>query len=438
MSKVFHRTAKSLPVAVKGEGVWITDRAGRKYLDASSGGVGLTCLGFRHPRVVEAITRQASTLPFIHSSLFTTDPLEELADELVTNAPPGLEKAFFVSGGSEAIEAALMIAKQCAVVRGELRRNHVISRHKSFHGGTIATLGVGDFRVRKKLFEGFLPDTIKVSAPYEYREMRSGETDQMYGERLAKELEAAIGDAGPETILAFIAETVSGGGVGALSSPPGYFKRVREICDRHGIFLILDEVYCGLGRTGKLHACEAEGIVPDILVVAKGLAAGFAPIGAVLTKGRIHEEIKSFGGGFTHSGHTLSCVAALVVQRTVREEGLVENAEVQGNLLRRLLEERFGNHRYTGDIRGRGMMQAIEFVSDRNTKEPFDPEKGLAAKISQACLNEGLICWAMNGVVDGYRGDHVMLAPAFIVRPEEVHDIVDRLERGLDKALERV
>ncbi|MDB5576283.1 MAG: aspartate aminotransferase family protein [Bradyrhizobium sp.] len=436
MSKVFHRTsALSLPVAVSGEGIWISDREGRRYLDASSGGVGLTCLGYSHPRVVEAVVRQASTLPFIHPVLFTTDPLEQLADELVSHAPPGIVRAFFTSGGSEAVEAALMIAKQCAVSRGQPGRNKIISRRKSFHGGTIATLGIADHGVRKKALEGILPDAIRIAAPYAYREMDPSESPEAYGLRIAEELETAIRAAGAETVLAFIAETVCGGGYGALTPPPGYYKRVREICDRHGILLILDEVYCGLGRTGTLHACEQDGIVPDLLVVAKGLAAGFAPIGSVLAAATVFDSMGSFGGGFTHSGHTLSCAAALAVQQTVREEGLVENSAKQGALLRTLLEERFGNHRHVGDIRGRGLMQAVELVADRGTKDTFDPALKLGPRIAQEARDRGLICWVGSGTADGNRGEHIMLSPPFIVTPSDVAEIVGRLGEAVDAAL---
>jgi adenosylmethionine-8-amino-7-oxononanoate aminotransferase len=441
MSKVFHRTADTdLPVAVSGEGIWITDRNGQRYMDASSGGVGLTCLGYSHPKVAEALARQAATLPFIHPTLFTTDPLEALAEELVDHAPAGLTRAFFTSGGSEAIEAAVMIAKQAAVAMGQPKRNRIISRDKSFHGGTTMTLGIADHKPRKKILDGILPDAIHISAPYGYRDSRDGETPEAYGLRIADELEAAILAAQTDSILCFIAETVCGGGYGALTPPAGYYKRIREICDRHGIFFILDEVYCGLGRTGTLHACEQDGVVPDLLVVAKGLAAGFAPIGAVLVSGPIHQVIAektgSFGGGFTHSGHALSCAAALAVQTIVREEKLVANAATQGRFLRDSLETRFGNHRHVGEVRGRGLMQAIELVADRGRKDTFDPALKIAPRISAAARARGLICWVGSGTVDGTRGEHVMLSPAFIVTPQDVEEIVGRLGEAVDAVLQ--
>jgi adenosylmethionine-8-amino-7-oxononanoate aminotransferase len=326
------------------------------------------------------------------------------------------------------------------VAMGQPGRNRIVSRRKSFHGGTTTTLGIADHAPRKALLKGILAEAIHISPTYEYRDRLVEETPEQYGLRIANELEEAILAAEPDTILAFIAETLGGGGYGALVPPPGYFKRIREICDKYGILLILDEVYCGLGRTGHLHACEAEGIVPDLLVVAKGLAAGFAPIGSVLVSSKVHDMIISgtggFGGGYTHSGHTQSCAAALAVQQIVREEGLVENAARQGELLTRLLYERFGNHRHVGDIRGRGMMQAIELVADRTDKSTFDPTLKLAPRIARAALDRGLICWAGSGTVDGTRGEHVMIAPPFIVTAEDVGQIVERLGDAVDAALQ--
>lgn len=442
MSKVFHRKSNQvLPMAVSGSGVWLSDADGRRYLDAGASGAGLTALGHGNARIAEAVGGQAAKLAFIHGALFTTEPLEELAGELVANAPAGLERVFFTSGGSEANEAAIMMAKQCASETGHPERHKIISRRNSFHGATMGLLGLSGDILRQKPFEGILRTSIKVAPTYAYREKRAEETDEQYGRRIADELETAIEAAGPETVLAFIAETVGGSSSGALTAPPGYFKRVREICDRHGVFFILDEVYCGLGRTGRAHACEAEGIVPDFLVVAKGLAAGYAPIGAVLTTSAIHDTIANgsgnFKGGFTHSGHTLSCAAALAVQRTVREDGLVANAAIQGARMRQLLEERFGNHRHVGDIRGRGLLQSIELVADRGAKTPFSPDLKLAAHIMRESMEAGLLCNAAGGTVDGVRGEHVLLAPPFIVDGAEVEQIVDRLGKAVDRAVEK-
>ena len=443
MTHVFHRRSNSsLDKAVRGEGVWLIGADGRRYLDAGGSGAGMTALGHGDARVADAIAHQAGTLAFIHGALFTTDPLEELADELARDAPAGLDRIFFTSGGSEANEIALMMARQIAYERGEDARHKIISRRNSFHGATIGLLGLSGDIARQRPFAGLIGGSIKIAPTYAYREQLVEETDEAYGRRIADELEIAIKAAGPETVLAFIAETVGGSSSGALTAPPGYFRRVREICDRYGVALILDEVYCGLGRTGTAHACLSEEVVPDYLVVAKGLAAGFAPIGAVFASSQVHDTIAeglgAFRGGFTHSGHTLSCAAALSVQGIVREEKLIANAARQGALLRSMLEERFGNHRHVGDIRGRGLLQSIELVADRTTKAPFAPQQRLAAAISREARAAGLIVNAAAGTIDGLTGDHVLLAPPFVVTRDEIATIIERLGNAVDRALASV
>lgn len=443
MTHVFHRkSAQALPKATHGEGAWLIDAGGKRYLDAGGSGAGMTALGHGDARVADAIARQAGTLAFIHGALFTTEPLEELAAELVRDAPAGLSRVFFTSGGSEANEVAVMMAKQVAFERGEHARHKIISRRNSFHGATIGLLGLSGDIARQRPFSGLIGGSIKVAPTYAYREQRAEETDEAYGQRIADELETAIKAAGPVTVLAFIAETIGGSSSGALTAPPGYFRRVREICDRYGVALLLDEVYCGLGRSGTAHACLAENVVPDYLIAAKGLAAGFAPIGAVFTSDRVHDVIAAgagaFRGGFTHSGHTLSCAAAVAVQRIVRTEGLIENVARQGALLRTMLEERFGNHRHVGDVRGRGLLQSIELVADRTSKAPFAPQQRLAAAISREANAAGLIVNAASGTIDGLTGDHVLLAPPFIVSREDVETIVERLGDAVDRAVAAV
>lgn len=440
MTNVFHRKSdRTLPMAVRGEGIWLIDDAGNRYLDGGGSGAGMTALGHGNAEIAEAIASQARLLSFIHGALFTTEPLEQLAEELARSAPAGLTRVFFASGGSEANEVALMMAKQVAHEKGEDSRHKIISRRNSFHGATIGLLGVSGDVLRQRPFAALIGDSIKIAPTYGYRDQRIDESDADYGLRVANELDTAIRAAGPETVLAFIAETIGGSSSGALTAPPGYYERVREICDAHGVALVLDEVYCGLGRSGTAHACLQENVIPDYLVVAKGLAAGYAPIGAVVTSESVHKTIANgtgaFRGGFTHSGHTLSCTAALAVQRIVRERGLIANVAQQGARLSTLLLDRFGNHRHVGEVRGRGLLQSIELVADRDSKAPFERTQGIAPAIAREAVKLGLIVNAAQGTVDGVRGDHVLLAPPFIIDSDELATMVERLGDAVDRAV---
>jgi adenosylmethionine-8-amino-7-oxononanoate aminotransferase len=439
MTHVLHRQLlQDYPSAVLASGVTIRDANGKEYLDAS-GGAAVSCLGHSNPDVRAAMHAQIDRVDFAHTGFFTTPVAEELADELVKHAPAGISHVYFTSGGSESVEAALKIARQYFVERGEPQRRHFIGRLQSYHGNTIGALSVGGNQWRRRPFAPILIAAQHVSPCYEYRHRRADETPEAYGQRLASELSDKIDELGGDTVIAFIAETVVGATLGAVPAVPGYFKSVREICDRHGILLILDEVMCGIGRTGTLHACEQEGIAPDLMTIAKGLGGGYAPIGAVLVNGKIIDTIKAGSGFFQHGhtylGHPLSCAAALAVQRVIQRDGLLANVREQGTHLTRRLRERFGNHPFVGDIRGRGLFQAIELVADRNSKEPFDPAKKLHARIKKEAMAHGLIVYPMGGSVDGQRGDHVLLAPPFIVDNGIVDMIVERLGDSVDAAL---
>jgi adenosylmethionine-8-amino-7-oxononanoate aminotransferase len=382
---------------------------------------------------------QLDKLAYAHTSFFTTEAAEELGRDLVDHAPPGISHAYFVSGGSEAVEAALKMARQYFVEIGEPRRRHFIARRQSYHGNTLGALAVGGNAWRRKQFGPLLIETHHVSPCYEYRDRRADETPLQYGERLAQELEAKIEEVGSTTVIAFIAETVGGATAGAIPPVEGYFRRVREVCDRHGILLILDEVMCGMGRTGTLHACEQEGVAPDLMVVAKGLGGGFAPIGAVLVRDKVFAAFREGSGlfqhGHTYMGHPLACAAALAVQRVIRRDNLLANVRRQGEHLMRRLGERFGNHHYVGDIRGRGLFQAIELVEDRAGKAPFAPTHKLNARIKQEAMARGLMVYPMGGTIDGVRGDHVLLAPPFIAAASDIDTIVERLGEAVDAAV---
>src|SRR5260370_15936246 len=403
MTHVLHRTiAHRYPTAVSGQGIFIRDETGKDYIDAS-GGAAVSCLGHSQPDIIGAMRAQLDKLEYAHTSFFTSQAAEELADDLVAHAPKGLGHAFFVSGGSEAIEAALKLARQYFVERAEPQRRFLIARRQSYHGVTLGALAVGGREWQRRPFAPLLIETHHVSPVYEYRERRADETSEAYGERLAAELNAQIEELRGANVIAFVAETVVGATMGVVPAVPGYFKRVREMCDRHGILLILDEVMCGMGRTGTLHACEQEGVSPDILAIAKGLGGGYAPIGATLMHDRIFKAIADGSGAFQHShtytGHPLACAAALAVQRVIRRDDLLSNVRRQGARLARRLQERFGNHPFVGDIRGRGLFQGLELVADRGTKDPFPPGRKLHAQVKREAIPPGLSFYPIGGPV---------------------------------------
>ncbi len=442
MSHVFYRQlAETYPVAVRGEGCEIIDRDGRRYLDAS-GGAAVSCLGHSHPRVIAAIKAQLDAIPYAHTGFFTSEPAEALAERLVAAAPPGMDRVYFVSGGSEAVEAALKLARQYHVERGEPQRDRFIARRQSYHGNTLGALAVGGNAWRRRLFEPLLIGVEHVTPCYPYRERRPGESDEAFVGRLVAEIEARIATVGPDRVIAFVAEPVVGATLGAVPALPGYFRRIRELLDRHGILLILDEVMCGMGRTGTLYACEQEGVVPDIVTIAKGLGAGYQPIGAMIVHRRVVEAVRRGSGffqhGHTYMGHPTACAAALAVQEVIAEDDLLARVRRMGELLAQRLEDRFGQHPHVGDIRGRGLFRGLEFVRDRETKAPFDPALRLHARIKKAAMARGLMCYPMGGTIDGRRGDHLLLAPPFIVSETEIEAIVDRLDGALGDALAEI
>jgi len=439
VSRVFHRDPRQdYPVAVRGEGAYLIDRDGRRYLDAS-GGAAVSCLGHSDESVVRAIQAQLEKLPFAHTSFFTNEPLEALADTLISHAPAPLEMAYFVSGGSEAIEAALKLARQYFVEKGEPQRRYLIGRRQSYHGNTLGALAVGGNAWRRRQFQPLLIEASHVSPCYAYRDQGQGEPDVAYGERLAAELEAEIQRLGADQVIAFVAETVVGATLGAVPPVAGYFRRVREVCDRHGVLLILDEVMCGMGRCGTLYAFEQEGVVPDLVTVAKGLGAGYQPIGATLVASPIYDTIRAGSGFFQHGhtylGHAAACAGALAVQRRLHEDGLLAAVAPLGTRLAQKLRAAFDGHPHVGDIRGRGLFWGLELVADRASKAPFDPKLRVHARLKQAALRAGLLCYPMGGTLDGVRGDHVLLAPPFIVGERELDELVGKLGEALDVAL---
>lgn len=445
-SHILHRQLRgNYPVAVSAQGCWITDAAGNKYLDAS-GGAAVSCLGHGHPDVLAAMHAQIDRVTYAHTSFFSTGVAEQLADTLIASAPSSAghrtSHVYLVSGGSEAMEAALKLARQYFVEKGEPQRARFIARRNSYHGNTLGALAVGGNQWRRRQFAPLLIDVEHVAPTYAYRDQRDGESPAQYGERLARELADTVERIGGENVIAFVAETVGGATSGALTPPPGYFKRVREICDRHGMLLILDEVMCGMGRTGTLHACQQEAITPDLMAIAKGLGGGYQPVGAVLIGAKVVDAIGAGSGFFQHGhtylGHPMACAAALAVQRVLTRDNLVERCAQQGAQLGVRLSEAFREHPHVGDVRGRGLFQAIELVSDRGSKQPFDPALKLHAKIKKAAMAAGLMCYPMGGTIDGVQGDHVLLAPPFIISDDELDLLVQRLNQAVGLAVRSV
>ena len=435
---VFHRSTRSgLPTVVGGRGIELIAADGRRFIDAC-GGAAVSCLGHGHPVVTRAIARQAEAIAYAHTSFFTNEPAEALADRLAAAAPACLSRVYFVDNGSAAVETALKMARQYQIERGAPGRMRVISRRQSYHGNTLGALAVSGNLGRRAPYEPFLFEASRIDPCFEYRYARDGQTAEDYGRQAAAALEAEILRVGPETVMAFIAETVVGATTGAVPPAPGYLRRIREICDRHDVLLILDEVMCGAGRTGSFLACEQEGVVPDIVTLAKGLAGGYQPIGAVLCSDKIYEAFAAgtgaFVNGHTYSAHAIACATALAVQDVIRDEGLLSRVGAAGARLRERLAQRFGRHRYVGDVRGRGLLMAIELVADRETKMPFDPALRVSARIKAESFERGLLVYPGSGTVDGRRGDHVLLAPPYIVTDAEVDVIVERLGVAVDAA----
>ena len=442
-SRVLHRSLRETPPrAIGGEGVWLIGDDGRRILDAS-GGAAVSCLGHQHPRVLEAMARQASKLAYAHTSFFSSEPAEALADKLVGHEPGGLGYAYLVSGGSEAIEASIKLARQYFIEAGQPQRQRFIARRQSYHGNTLGALAAGGNAWRREPYAPLLSAAFShVTPAFAYHEKRDSESEADFVARLAAELEAEFQRLGPENVAAFIAEPVVGATAGCVPAPEGYFRAVREICDRHGALLILDEVMSGMGRTGTRHAWEQEGIAPDIQAIAKGLGGGYQPIGAMLASTRIIDAIRDGSGAFQHGhtylAHPLACAAALEVQRVIDDEQLLDRVKDLGAQLERRLVERFGHHRHVGDIRGRGLFQAIELVADRATRTPFDPALKLNQRIKAIAFEGGLGCYPAGGCMDGRSGDHVLLAPPYIATAADIDMIVDRLGHAVDLALKSV
>ena len=439
MSHIFPRHTKDIPpTASFGEGCYLIDDKGKRYFDGS-GGAAVSCLGHGDQEIISAIKNQVDKLAFAHTRFFTSDPAENLADLLIKNAPGDIDRVYFVSGGSEAVEASIKLARQYHLEKGDLNRKHIIARRQSYHGNTLGALAVGGNEWRRKQFSPLLINISHIAPCYEYIDKSDSESSFDYGQRAAQELEDEILRLGKDEVIAFIAEPVVGATLGAVPAVKGYFTRIREICDKYGVLLILDEVMCGMGRTGYLFACEAEDLIPDILCIAKGLGAGYQPIGAMLCSSKIYDAIKHGSGFFQHGhtyiGHPVATAAGLAVVNALLDRGLIEQVKKMGDKLSLALKKELGQHPNVGDIRGRGLFQGIELVEDRETKKPFASSMAMSKKIKDLTFKAGLICYPMSGTRDGINGDHILLAPPYIINDSQIDEVVGKLSLSISQLI---
>jgi len=437
MSHVLHRHCHTpLATVARGDGVYLFDTNGKQYLDAS-GGAAVSCLGHSHAGVRAALHKQIDQVAYAHTSFFTSEPAEHLADRLIARAPGQLNHVYFVSGGSEAMESALKIARQYFVERGEPQRKHFIARRQSYHGNTLGALAVGGNAWRRAPFAPLLIDVEHISPCYAYRDMRANESEFEYGQRVADELERQILELGSDSVMAFVAEPVVGATAGAVPAVEGYFQRVRQICDRYGVLLILDEVMCGSGRTGTFYAHEQDDITADIVAIAKGLGAGYQPIGAMLLTSEIHDTIAGGSGFFQHGhtylAHTTAMAGSIAVMDALEHEGVLKRVTPTGDKLLEMLKQRFAECPYVGDIRGRGLFLGVELVSDRETKVPFGPASKLDSNIKRKAMELGLMCYPSAGTIDGKLGHHILLAPPYIIDEPQLDELVTKLGEAIDK-----
>ncbi len=444
MTYVLHRNlGATLPTVVSGDGNYLIDSDGKRYLDAC-GGAAVSCLGHDNARVRDAVKAQMDKVVFAHTSFFTNEPAEELAMHLVQRAPKGTGegRVMYLGSGSEAMEAALKLARQYYLERGETARTKIIARKPSYHGNTLGALATGGHEGRRAPFQPLLMDVAHIDAAYDYRMRKDGETQEEFGLRMANLLDDKIQELGPDSIMAFVAEPVVGASLGTQPAPEGYFKRIREICDKHGVLYIADEVMCGMGRTGTTFALEQEGIHADITTMAKGLGAGYQPIAAVIAAENVISTIEAGSGllwnGHTYMSHAVAAAGALAVQQVIEDDNLLANIKERGAQLEALLNERFGQNKHVGNIRGRGLFWTVEFVSDKSTKAPFPADQKLAPKIQRAALDQGLMCYPAQGCADGTNGDHILLAPSYTSTAQEITQIVAAISDAIDAGLEQV
>ena len=427
---------EDLPVVAAGDGPHLIDEDGKRYLDAS-GGAAVSCLGHSNRAALSAARAQLEKIAYAHTGFFHSRPAEELAETLARVSPAPLTRACLVSGGSEAVESALKLARQYFVEIGQEQRRFFIARRHSYHGNTLGALSAGFHAGRRKMFAPLLSPAFRHVSPCRFwRDGLPGETEVEYADRLGDELESAFAEPGGENVCAFVAETVSGATLGAVPPAEGYFRRAREICDRHGALLILDEVMCGMGRTGAWFAFEREGVAPDIACVAKGLGAGVQPIGAALCSEEIHNAIAGGSGAFvnshTYMGHSTACAAAAAVMREIESRNLLARVRELEGKTESALQNALGARDYVANIRGRGLLWGVELGRGADGRQPFPPEWKLPSRIKSAAMARGLICYPGGGTADGVSGDHILLAPPFIAEDSHIDEMAEKLSAALD------
>jgi adenosylmethionine-8-amino-7-oxononanoate aminotransferase len=433
---IFSRGAAQLHEMVKGEGIYLWSKDGTRYIDGSSGPI---CVNIGHgvKEVTNAVWKQMEEVSYVHSSHFTTDSVKKCADKLVSLTPAKLKYVFFSCGGSEATESAAKMARQYYLQKGEPKRSKIIARWQSYHGNTLGALSMSGNIARRKRYVPMLLDFPHIPPAYCYR-CWFGKTCDSCDLECARALETQIKASGPEYISAFIAEPVVGATLGTVPAPPGYFQMIREICDKHGILFIADEVMTGLGRTGKIWGIDHWNTIPDIIATAKGLAGGYLPLGATIASENVFEAFKEpFAHGHTYGSHPVVCAAGLAVLEYMERNNLVERSKINGEYFHKKLEALY-DHQTVGDIRGMGIFAGIEFVKNKASKEPFDPSIGFNSKVVEQCYLNGLLVYPGSGTVDGIKGDHIQVAPPLVVTKKEIDEIVTLLDISIGEVEEQV
>jgi adenosylmethionine-8-amino-7-oxononanoate aminotransferase len=437
-SHLFYQTRNPRPFLERGEGIYLFDESGKRYIDGSSGAM-VSNIGHSNPRVLAKMKAQMDKATFGYRLHFRTHPSEDLAAKTAAMTPEGLDRVFFVSGGSEAVESAVKLARQYALTQGQGSRYKVISRFPSYHGCTFGALDLTGYDPLREPFAPMMEGMPKVAAPATYLD-RDNLSEDERGLKYAELLRDRIIEAGPDTVLAFVMEPVGGASTGALVAPDSYYGRVREICDEFGVLLIYDEVMTGAGRTGKFLAAEHWGITPDIVAMSKGFGAGYAPLGAIVAPARIVEPVLDAGGflhGFTYAGNPLACSAGLAVLEELEEQGLIENAARMGDVLMDELRGLMERYPFIGDVRGKGLLTAFEFVADRSTMEPLDPKLNAYDRLVELAYERGLIIYSRR-TRGGTAGDHFLIAPPLIITREQIGEMMAILHDALDAFAEEV
>lgn len=435
---LFYQSRNPRPYLDRGEGIYLYDESGKRYIDGSSGAM-VSNIGHSNPRVLAKMKAQMDKATFGYRLHFRTHPSEDLAAKTVSMCPKGLDRVFFVSGGSEAVESAVKLARQYAVATGQGTRYRVISRFPSYHGCTFGALDLTGYEPLRAPFAPMMEGMPKITAPTTYLD-RDTLTEEERGFGYAELLREQIEEAGPETVLAFLMEPVGGASTGALVAPDSYYQRTREICEEYGVLLIYDEVMTGAGRTGKFLAAEHWGITPDIVALSKGFGAGYAPLGAIVASSRIVEPVLDAGGfqhGFTYAGNPLACSAGLAVLEELEEQNLIENAARMGDVLKSRLEGLMSRYQFIGDVRGKGLLLAFELVADRSTMAPLPKELNAYTRLVEIAYEQGLIIYSRR-TRGGYEGDHFLICPPLIVTEAQIDEIMNLLEASLSRFADEI